>query len=222
MAFHTCITRTRRRLAALTVTLLATSTSLLAQARPAGWAIVTDGAGLHAGGGGVRMVATTRGFQVETGPAAILFDSTMTASGTFRLQATIHLFDPGARAEGFGVFFGGRGLGTAQARYSYALVRRDGRALLKVREGSATRTVRDWTASSAVPVWSGTVPGASVKYPLVLEATADRVRLIIGTTIVLDAPRSEVPSDGIVGLRTNHALNVHVESVTLAPRAGRR
>ena len=222
MTIPTLITPTRCRWATLAVALLATATSLAAQGRPAGWTIVTDASGVQPGAGGVSMVTMSPGFHVETGPAAILFDSTMTARGAFRLQATIHLFNPGTRAEGFGVFFGGRGLGTAEARYSYALVRRDGRALLKVRDGGTTRTVRDWTASNAVPIWSGTGQGASVKYPLVLEATADRVRLMIGATTVLDAPRRELPSDGIVGLRINHALNVHVESVTVTPLPGRR
>ncbi len=214
----------RLRTAVTLVTLaLAGAPTAGAQARPAGWSIVTDAGGMqHEGGGEVKMVAMPPGFHVETGPAAILFDSTMRAAGNWRLEATIHLFNPDTRAEGFGVFFGGAGLGTAQARYGYALVRRDGRAMLKARDGATTRTVRDWTTSPAVPVWSGTVPGASVKYSLVVEATADRVRLIIGATTVLDAPRSALPTDGIVGLRINHALNVHVESVMVRPLVSTR
>ena len=38
---------------------------------------------------------------------------------------------------------------------------------------------------------------------------------------VLDAARSELPTDGIVGLRVNHALNVHVEKVSVTPLAAR-
>ncbi len=181
---------------------------------PAGWTIRPDAGGDH---GAVKAAEMKPGFHVTTGPAAILFDSTMRARGDWRLESTIHLFDPGARAEGFGVFFGGRDLNGGSPQYAYALVRRDGKALLKVREGATTRTVRDWSASAAIPVWKPGVPGTSIKYQLVVEAKGDRVALWIGGTQVLDAPRSELPTDGIVGLRVNHSLNLHIEKVAVAP-----
>jgi hypothetical protein len=165
----------------------------------------------------VVMAVMKPGFHVNTGPAAILFDSTMKASGDWRLEATLDLFDPGARAEGFGVFFGGRDLNSAAPHYSYALLRRDGKALLKVRDGATTRTVRDWAANGVIPTWKGGPAGTSVKYPLVVEAKGARVTMWIGATQVLDAPRSELPTDGVVGLRINHALSLHVESVKVTP-----
>lgn len=179
-------------------------------APPTGWAVRVDGGGDRAQ---VKVEDTKPGFHVTTGPAAILFDSTMRGSGDWRLEATIHLFDPGARAEGFGVFFGGRNLHSPTPTYGYALLRRDGKAILKAREGAAARTVRDWTANASIPVFKAGAPGTSVKYQLVVEAKGARVSVWVGPTQVLDAPRSELPTDGIVGLRINHALNVHVERV---------
>jgi len=184
---------------------------------PPGWVARPDAGGNRAE---VQLVEMTPGFRVTTGPATIVFDSTMRATGNWRLEATLHLFNPGARAEGFGVIFGGRGLTSPAPTYAYALVRRDGKALLKVREGAATRTVRDWTSSAAIPQWTATA-GASVKYPLVIEVRADRVTMWVGGTQVLDAPRSELPTDGIVGLRVNHALSLRVEKVSVAPLATR-
>jgi len=196
-----------------------------AQARPAvapaksppGWVARPDDGGNRAE---VLLVEMKPGFRVTTGPATIVFDSTMRATGNWRLEATIQLFNPGARAEGFGVIFGGRGLNSPAPTYAYALVRRDGKALLKVREGATTRTVRDWTSSAAIPQWTAAA-GASVKYPLVIEARADRVSMWVGGTKVLDAARSELPTDGMVGLRVNHALNLLVEKVSVAPLAAR-
>jgi hypothetical protein len=43
------------------------------------------------------------------------------------------------------------------------------------------------------------------------------VALWVGGTKVLDAPRSEMPTDGMVGLRINHALDLHIERVAVAP-----
>ena len=183
-----------------------------------GWTIRPDAGGDRAQ---VKAAEMKPGFHVTTGPAAILFDSGMRARGDWRLEATIRLFDPGARAEGFGVFFGGSGLNGATPQYAYALVRRDGKAMLKVRDGGTTRTVREWTASGGVPQWKPGVPGASVKYPIVVEAKGARVSLWIGGTKVIDAARSELPTDGIVGLRVNHSLNLHIEKVSIAPLPAR-
>jgi hypothetical protein len=185
--------------------------------RPAGWTVRPDGASGHGSSEQVSFVTMKPGYHVTTGPAAILFDSTRRATGDWRMETVIHLFDPGTRAEGFGVLFGGSGLSGATPRYSYALFRRDGKAMIKVREGATTRTVREWTANGAIPVWRGGPAGTSVRYPIVVEARGDRVSLWIGATQVLDAPRSELPTDGIIGLRINHALDVHVESLAAAP-----
>ncbi|MCU0626476.1 MAG: hypothetical protein MUF21_08325 [Gemmatimonadaceae bacterium] len=204
---------------------------VLAQARPAaparatvpaGWVVRPDADAMgHGDGATVSFVAMQPGWHVTTGPAAILYDSTRRATGNWRLEAVIHLFDPGARAEGFGVFFGGANLASPTQRYAYALVRRDGRALLKVREGETTRTVREWAANAAIPQWKPGPKGASVRYPLVVEARGDRVTVLVNNVSVLDAPRRELPTDGIVGLRINHALNVHVETLTVTPLAAR-
>ncbi len=196
----------------------AAQTMAQSPAPPAGWTTRVDGGGSASE---VKTEAMKPGFHVTTGPAAILFDSTMRGTGDWRLEATIHLFDPGARAEGFGVFFGGRDLNSAAPTYGYALLRRDGKAILKARNGAAARTVRDWTANAAIPVFKAGPAGTSVKYQLVVEAKGDRVSLWVGPTQVLDAPRSEMPADGIVGLRINHALNVHVERLTVSPLARR-
>lgn len=214
-----------RRIAIVGCATLIALTGAAAQvpaAPPAGWVVRTDVGGMAMGHGDKVVMASMKpGFHVTTGPAAILFDGTMKASGDWRLEATLDLFDPGARAEGFGLFFGGRDLDSPTPHYSYALLRRDGKAMLKVRDGATTRTVRDWAANGAIPLWKGGPAGTSVKYVLSVEATGARVSLWVGATQVLDAPRSELPTDGVVGLRINHALNLHVESVKLTPTAAR-
>ncbi len=208
----------RASVAALTVLIAMPLSSAIVFAQsaglPTGWTIRADA-------GGNRNDVTTAirkpGFQVATGPATILFDGTMRASGNWRLESTIHLFDPGARAEGFGLLFGGRDLNGVAPHYAYALVRRDGKALLKVRDGENTRTVRDWAANGAIPVWKPGVPGSSVAYRLVVEAIGDRVTMWVGATKVLDAARTEMPTEGIVGLRVNHGLTLYVENISVAP-----
>jgi hypothetical protein len=185
---------------------------------PRNFVVRTDApSNAHRATDSVKVDVMKPGWHITTGPAAILYDSTMRGAGNWRVEAVLHLFSPGARAEGFGVFFGGTALTSTAPKYSYALVRRDGRALLKVRDGATTRTVRDWTMNAAVPVWRGTPNDPSTRYNLVIEAVRDRVTMSIGGVRVLDAARSEMPADGIVGLRINHAVEVHVERLTVTP-----
>ena len=156
------------------------------------------------------------GWHVTTGPAVILWDEAMTASGDFRVEVEIHLFDPGARREAFGVFVGGRDLaGDAQA-YTYFLLRNGGEFLVKERDGAETRDVIAWTAHPAVRSFADRGPDdASVLNVLRLERRGDELRFFVNDDEVGRVSAGALPLDGIVGLRVNHALNLHVSRLEI-------
>lgn len=58
-------------------------------------------------------------------------------------------------SQAYGVFFGGRDLDREGQRYTYVLVRHDGKCRIKHRIGSETHTMVDWTAHCAVKVPEG-------------------------------------------------------------------
>lgn len=186
--------------------------------RTDGWLIRLD----HDDRGSVADVAFTPmapGWHVTTGPAALLHHPDSTASGSYRLDADIFLFDPGERREGYGVFFGGRDLTGAGPQYIYYLLRRDGKFLIKTRNGAETSVVRDWTEHPAIVGWENRPEGAPNAHNLMAVVIgASEVVFSVNGSEVARVARSELPStDGAFGLRVNHGLNVHVTSVRATP-----
>ena len=159
------------------------------------------------------------GWHITTGPAVILWDPATTASGRFDIESEVFLFDPRGRREAFGVFVGGRDLEGSGQAYVYFLIREGGEFLVKRRAGDTTETLLDWTAHPAVASWAAREEGETARNVLRLEAGDDRVRFLVNGEEVAELPRSELPSlDGVVGLRVNHGLNLHVTRLDVEPR----
>ncbi|HVS32565.1 MAG TPA: hypothetical protein VMS98_14065 [Thermoanaerobaculia bacterium] len=164
----------------------------------------------------IFFVNMTPGWHVTTGPSAIFYHPDSVASGESRIEAVIHLFEPqGRHREAFGIFFGGAGLEGEKQAYDYFVIRNSGEFLIKRRNGSETPLLHPWTKSEAiVPHSEGKT---SVKNVLAVEAGSETVRFFINGEQVATLPRSEVRLDGIVGLRVNHHVNLHVEDLSIRP-----
>ena len=165
----------------------------------------------------IFFVNMTPGWHVTTGPAAILYHPETEASGQYRLEAKIHLFDPGERLEAFGVFFGGSDLGGDDIGYDYFLLRNSGEFLVKNRRGGATNVISDWSASDRIATFGPDAEG-SVENTLAVEVGDEDVGFYVNGEEVARLARSAVQTDGIAGLRVNHALNLHVESLSVTAK----
>jgi hypothetical protein len=199
------------------VALLLLAPAALAQdlERPAHWLVRLDRAGTSESD--VYFVEMPPGWHITTGPAAIFYDPARTATGSYRLSAEVYLF-PGERREGVGVFFGGRQLDGADQAYAYFLIRKDGRFLVKTRHGSETQVVVPWTEHAAiVPHEGGEDP---VKNVLGVEVGSEEVLFYVNGERVTSVPRTELDCDGMVGLRVNHGLNVHVSTLAVEASSG--
>ena len=156
----------------------------------------------------VYLVTMPPGWHVTTGPAIIAWDPAWQASGTYRVELEAFLF-PGERQEGYGLFLGGKDLEGPSQTYLYVLLRKNGQLLVKRRDGAETATLVDWMPHPAiVPQTEGTA-----KNILALDVGADSVRMFVNAQRVTAIPRAGSPTDGQVGLRVNHALNLHVTRV---------
>lgn len=184
------------------------------QGMPDGWLMRFDRPG--AGGATADFQVMEPGWHVTTGGAgaAIFWQPGMQASGTYRFSTAMHLFAPSGHAEAFGLFVGGHDLGSADQQYLYFLVRQTGEYLIKRRIGSETANVVGWTASDAIPRME---PGAegSTKYALAIAVDGSRVRFMVNGATVHTLSADEVDTDGQVGIRINHRLDVHVEPLEL-------
>jgi hypothetical protein len=183
---------------------------------PAGWTVRVDRA--DASAADVKFWNMPPGWHATTGPAAVLFNPANTAAGDYRLESESFLF-PGEHAEGYGVIFGGKDLALEAQSYAYFLIRKDGRFLVKVREGAATRTLIPWTEHAAIVRHPGE---GTAKNVLAVQVGKDNVDFFVNGEKVGTLPRAQLPTDGIVGLRINHRLNVHITTLTVESAAGKK
>ena len=164
----------------------------------------------------IFFVNMTPGWHITTGPAAIIYHPALKADGSYRVQATIHLFPPGERNEAYGLFVGGQDLAGEAQSYLYFVLRKNGEYLIKRRDGSETSVVQNWTAHSSI-VPSTAETSGSVKNDLAVEARPETVRFFVNGEMVAEVDREGLPSDGVVGLRVNHHLNLHVSNLSVSP-----
>jgi hypothetical protein len=160
----------------------------------------------------VRFVNMTPGWHITTGPAVILYHPALSAQGSYRAEAKFHLFPPGERNESFGLFVGGSDLDGEDQSYLYFLIRKTAEFLVKRRDGDSTSVVHEWTAHPAIVPYTSDTEGTATNI-LAVEAAADSMIFFVNDQKVAAVPRASLPADGLVGLRVNHALNVHVSDL---------
>lgn len=164
----------------------------------------------------VAFVPMSRGWHVTTGPVhAIFYRPDNSASGNYTATLDAFFFGPpGPYPEGYGIFVGGKELAAPGQSYLYFVVANNGRYLIKKRSGGTTSMVVDWTPSSAIK----TVPSGAgnVENIFQVQARHDSVLFSINHVVVATRSRAELGVDGIVGIRVNHNLSVHVASLTVA------
>jgi hypothetical protein len=177
-----------------------------------GWSVRPDEEGSV---NSVRFRVMEPGYHVTLGPAAILYRAGDRAEGSFHTLATFQQTRKPEEPEGYGIFFGGQDLSGRGQRYTYFLVRGDGKYLIKQRAGEQTAEVtRGWIESPAV---TKVDPTGSAKNLLEIDAKADpsKVSFKVNGKTVYAVDAKALQLKGIVGLRINHNLDVHVSGFAL-------
>lgn len=176
---------------------------------PAGWTIRPDEAGQESQ---IKFVTMSPGWHVTVGTAAIYYRATDQAKAPFTLTSKIHLFPgTGSHQEAFGLFIGGKDLAGAKEEYTYFLIRGDGTFKVKFREGDKVSDVTPgWTANPAIVQSKADGPVANV---VAVSAKDDKVSFQVNGKEVWSGKVKD--TNGQVGLRINHNLNMHVESLDL-------
>ena len=146
------------------------------------------------------------GFQVNTGPAAAVWNSANTASGTYTLRGTFTLLSPSDHTNYYGLVFAGQQLQGASQSYLYFLVAQNGTFIIKQRvDDPTTHDIVPRTPHSAVEPCCDS--GRSVN-ALEVRVAADKIDFVVNGTVVHTAPRAGMTArtDGIWGVRINHRL----------------
>jgi hypothetical protein len=175
---------------------------------PAGWTVRADG---KADAAKAKIVSMGPGLHVTTGPAVILYRADTKGSGPFHTLAKFTQTKPSAHPEGYGLFAGGRNLDGATQQYLYFLVRQDGSYLIKRRDGEQTSDVsKGWVASPAVQK-----PDAKGSATNLLEIDNNtdpaKVTFKVNGQEVYGTDAAGMALDGVVGIRANHNLDLHVD-----------
>jgi hypothetical protein len=175
---------------------------------PSGWAMRVDGKGDPKN---VKVVAMGPGIHVTVGPAIILYREATRGTGSFHTLATFTQTKPSAHPEGYGLFFGGKGLDGPSQSYTYFLIRQDGTFLVKRRDGSKTSDVsKGWTAHPAVK--KPDAKGTAVNM-LEIDNKVDpsKITYKVNGQDVFSVDAAGTSVDGILGVRVNHNLDLHVD-----------
>ena len=165
----------------------------------------------------VTLKAAGDGFQVNTGPAAVVWNPTNTATGTYTLKGKFTLLEPSGHVNYYGLIFGGGALEGEQQNYLYFLVAQNGTYIVKHRANNeAVHDIVGRTAHDAVRQPGS--DGRSVN-DLEIRVGADELEFLVNGTVVHTQPRTGMASrtDGIWGVRINHRiLGVLVEGLMVS------
>jgi hypothetical protein len=176
---------------------------------PAGWQAHLDRA--DASPANLRFVAMGNGFHATTGPAAILWNPANTVSGEFSAHATFAQTKAPTHPEAYGLFIAGHDLSGTAAEYMYFLVRGDGKYMVRHRAANGDlHTIAPWTEHAAIHRQN---EAGQATNTLAVEGGPWGVRYLVNGAKVAEWPARDVPyleTDGQVGLRINHNLDVHV------------
>ncbi|MGY8779749.1 MAG: hypothetical protein ACKVIN_16715 [Longimicrobiales bacterium] len=154
----------------------------------------------------VTIANVGNGFQVNTGPAALVWDDANTATGAYTLSATFTLQEPSGHNNYYGLFYGGGALEGERQNYMYFLIGQNGSYIVKHRAGNETvHDLQGRTPHDAVvqPGDSGT----SVN-ELEVRVGSSETQFVINGTVVFTAPKEGMAgrTDGIYGVRVNHRI----------------
>lgn len=196
--------------------LLAMTTPLAAQVdqaamwtAPAGWTISLDKPGNPAD---TKFVTMGSGYHVTSGPAAIYYRATDQGTGAFTASVAYGVRNGGSMGhpEGYGLFIGGTDLeDAAKQQYFYFLVRGDGKFFFAHRAGAEVHKLVDWTEHAAV---NKSAENGAVSQVLSAQVAADSIRFLANGKQVHAVAKGGLKTDGQVGLRVNHALNLHISA----------
>jgi hypothetical protein len=197
----------------LAVTALAVLTLPIAAQSPEGWSVRIDrsqNASDPDGDPNLKFVTMGKGFHVTGGPAGVFWNPKNTATGNYTAKASFTLTKPSGHTNYYGLVIGGEDLGGPKQNYIYFLVAQNGTYIVKHRSGDAVHDVKATTKHEAIKT-----PDEKGRSTNVLEVrvAGDTVSYVVNGTVVHTTPKSGMTAktDGLVGIRVNHQLDVHVD-----------
>jgi hypothetical protein len=178
-----------------------TSLALAQSGLPEGWSVRQDRPDRA-----IMFAAMGSGFHLSPGGAGIVYRAADQTGNKFHAVVTFNQTRAPTHPEAYGVFIAGNDLAADGQRYVYFIIRGDGQYSVKKREGPSASTIVPFTAHDAL-VKAGA--DGKAKNTVEVDATGDKVLLKVNGKTVYEL--AEANRAGIVGLRLNHGLDVHID-----------
>jgi hypothetical protein len=170
---------------------------------PAGWAVKNDSA---RGPASPSKVTSTNGlFHFTMGAAGTFYTNPWTKTGDYKFSARVKMTKPPTHPTSYGLMIGGKDMATDKPVYTYFLVRNQGEYFIANQDGQRT-VITNWTKSPAVKTGDADVLGIEVK-------GADVIFSVNGTEVTR-LPKAQLHTDGLIGFRIGHNIDVDVDQVT--------
>lgn len=157
------------------------------------------------------------GMHITTGPAAIYYREADAAKGEYTVSVSLSQ-RKGMEHEAYGLFVGGNHLQDSTQSYLYFVVRpMDGGTLINYRSSDARpKALQAWTPNDAIN--KDDAKDGHATNVLAIHVGKDAVDFMANGKTVKSIPRSElagINTDGVVGLRVNHNLDLHIANFEL-------
>lgn len=173
---------------------------------PAGWHLRLDKT--DANPKDLKLIEKGGAFYFETGPAGIYYNPEQIEKGKFKVEGKFVQLTESKHPEAYGLFFAGKNLNKDNQYYLYFLVRQDGKYLIKERKGNETPIIMNWTTDKAV---NAKDKNGKTENLLSMQVGQDSVHFYCNGKEVAGLSKKKIKSsDGQVGLRVNHNLNLEV------------
>jgi hypothetical protein len=193
---------------------LSTAMVPLAAQAPEGWRVRIDRSENASDPDDVpdlKVAAIGKGFRATGGPAGTFWNPANRVTGNYTARATFNLMKPSGHVNYYGLVFGGSDLEGAAQKYVYFMVAQNGTYIIRSRAGEQVQDVRERVQHAAVRQ-----PGADGRSTNTLEVrlAGNTISYVINGTVVHTTPKSgaTATTDGLVGIRINHVLDVQVEN----------
>lgn len=168
---------------------------------PEGWTTRPDRAGRE-----IAFSAMGAGHHLKPGGSGIAYRAADAAGNKFHAVGTFVQMKAPEHPEAYGLFLAGKNLSGDDQSYIYFLIRGDGKYTVKRRTGATAPTVVAWTDSDAIVKADAE---GKAKNTVEVDATGAKVVFKVNGKSVYEM--DEANRAGIVGLRLNHGLDVHID-----------
>lgn len=199
----------KRYLAVAVATVAIASATLSAQST-SGWKVRVDASTSASDpdpAGEVKFTAIPGGFQTSNPKAAVFYNPANTVSGTYTLKGTFTQNARSSHNNYLGLVFGGKDLAGPTESYTYFLVApQNGTFLVKQRTGAGNSDVKDVVARMSHDAIVKLDANGKATNTLEVRVQADKVDYVVNGTVVTSTPKAGISTDGIWGMRVNHAL----------------